>query len=396
VTRLFLLEPEPSPAWAPFAGARPIAELRAGAHRIRERWAAALGVPASDARVVDPSLTDFHETDEARVVAPEAVVGPALVVRSDVVPCGAVSADGGARLLAARLLPGRLVAGEEIVGWLLGDGERWRGGESGGSAISCDALPLRGAYDLIGALERLLGPDCLAAAGADPLPAGTIVLGDRALVRLQGAAVEPGVVFDTRAGAIVVAEGAEVRHGSRLEGPCWIGRGTRVLGGFIRGSAFGPRCSVRGEISGSVFLGYANKSHDGFVGHSAVGHWVNLGAGTTTSNLKNTYGPVRLDVGGRAIETGRTLLGALVGDHVKTAIGTMLSTGTVIGTGANVFGDAPPKWVPPFAWGSRGAERLDEAGFLRTAERVLPRRDVAVTPALRRSLSAIYRRSTVA
>jgi UDP-N-acetylglucosamine diphosphorylase/glucosamine-1-phosphate N-acetyltransferase len=396
VTRLFLLEPEPSPAWAPFAGARPIAELRAGAHRIRERWAAALGVPASDARVVDPSLTDFHETDEAPVVAPEAVVGPALVVRSDVVPCGTVSPGAAGRLGAGRLGAGRLVAGEETVGWVLGEGERWHRGAGDGSALPCDALPLRGAYDLIGALERLLGTDCLAVAGVDPLPAGSIVLGDAALVRLRGAAIEPGVVFDTRAGAIAIAEGAEVRHGTRLEGPCWIGPGTRVLGGFIRGSAFGPRCSVRGEISSSVFMGYANKSHDGFVGHSAVGQWVNLGAGTTTSNLKNTYGPVRLAVGGRTVETGRTFLGSLVGDHAKTAIGTMLSTGTVIGTGANVFGEAPPKWVPPFAWGSRGTERLDEAGFLRTAERVLPRRDVAVTPALRRSLSAIYRRSTVA
>ena len=177
--------------------------------------------------------------------------------------------------------------------------------------------------------------------------------------------------------AVVIEEGAEVRSGSRLEGPTYVGGGTRVLGGFIRTSVFGPECRVRGEIASTVFLGYGNKAHDGFVGHSVVGHWVNLGAGTTTSNLKSTYGAVRLEVGGVRIETGRSNLGSLFGDHAKTAIGTMLATGTVIGAGANVFGaPTPPKHVPDFAWGCAG-ERVSEDGFLTVARRVLARREVA-------------------
>lgn len=164
------------------------------------------------------------------------------------------------------------------------------------------------------------------------------------------------------------------------------------MGGFVRGSVVGPRSVVRGEVSSSVFVGYANKAHDGFVGHTIVGHWANLGAGTTTSNLKNTYGPVRLEVSGGRIETGRTFLGSLIGDHAKTAIGTMLPTGTVVGAGANVFGAGPiPKHVPPFAWGL-GGDRVSEEGFLRIAERVLPRREVAFTDARARSLSATWRR----
>src|SRR2546426_3492982 len=109
---------------------------------------------------------------------------------------------------------------------------------------------------------------------------------------------------------------------------------------------FRAHCKIRGEVSTCVFLGYANKAHDGFVGHSVIGRWVNLGAGTVTSDLKNTYGPVRLDVNGTALETGLQFLGSLIGDHAKTAIGTLLGTGTVIGAGANVF-DAvrPPKYV---------------------------------------------------
>jgi hypothetical protein len=131
------------------------------------------------------------------------------------------------------------------------------------------------------------------------------------------------------------------------------------------------------------------------VGHSVIGHWVNLGAGTTTSNLKNTYGTVRLDIKGNRIETRRLNLGSLIGDHAKTAIGTLLGTGTVISAGANVFGsNAPPKYVPPFAWGCFGSERMSEDGFLRIAERVMGRRDVAFSPERRESLRLTYLRST--
>jgi hypothetical protein len=147
-------------------------------------------------------------------------------------------------------------------------------------------------------------------------------------------------------------------------------------------------------VSTTVFFGYANKAHDGFVGHSVVGRWANLGAGTTTSNLKNTYGAVRLDVAGTRIETGRQLLGTLLGDHAKTAIGTLLPTGAVVGVGANVFGAAnAPKETAPFAWGTTG-ERASLDGFLTTARRVMPRRAVEVTDGVAAALTAAYRFGT--
>jgi UDP-N-acetylglucosamine diphosphorylase/glucosamine-1-phosphate N-acetyltransferase len=254
---------------------------------------------------------------------------------------------------------------------------------------------LRGSFDLITAIEDLLPGDC---AGflereRDPVPAASVILGDPSAVVCRGAQVEPGVVFDVREGPVIVESGTEVRNGSRLEGPLYIGSRSSVLGGHLRGSVFGPRTRIKGEVANSVFLGYANKSHDGFVGHSVIGHWVNLGAGTTTSNLKNTYGPVTLIVAGEQIETSRQFLGSLIGDHVKTAIGTMLGTGTVIGTGANLFGPTlVPKYVPPFAWGNAATERMTEDGFLRIAERVMPRREVPFTAERRASLAAMYRR----
>ena len=151
---------------------------------------------------------------------------------------------------------------------------------------------------------------------------------------------------------------------------------------------------MHGELSNCVLLGYANKSHDGFVGHSVIGQWANLGAGTITSNLKNTYGEVRLDLPGGRVPTGRTFLGSLIGDHAKTAIGTMLSTGSVIGAGANVVGAPVPRWVPPFAWGAGGAEFLDVDGFVRIAGRVMPRRQVELGAAEEASLRAMHARLT--
>jgi UDP-N-acetylglucosamine diphosphorylase/glucosamine-1-phosphate N-acetyltransferase len=389
VTQLFLLEPDvtTSGAWAPFAGVRPVSELRAGIWRIRERWEAAVGNDST--AVLGSYPASFSEGDEPPLRPPGAIPGPALVAASWFAPTG------------APLNPGeevrRLVHRDETVGWIVPPGERWDGPHQRGPELEIEGVPLRGTYDLLTALELLLAADCadFQAAPHQGVPVGSVILGDPAELIVLGASIEPAVVFDTRQGVIVVDQGAEIRSGTRLEGPLYVGPGTRVLGGFIRASVFGPECRVRGEISASVFLGYANKSHDGFVGHSVVGTWVNLGAGTTTSNLKNTYGTVRLDVDGERIDTGRLNLGSLIGDHAKTAIGTLLATGTVVSAGANVFGTTtPPKYVPPFAWGCSGSERMTEDGFLKIAERVMARRNVTFSAERRESLRGAFERST--
>lgn len=380
---LYLLDPEPAPAWAPFAGARPLCELRAGAHLIRERWETFIGVETAGIFAL-PHLAGFVEAGVPPVSGRHPVAGPAIIGSSTFAPCG----------LAPSLPDGafRLTSGGITVGWGIGPGATWDGPQPHAAALDVAGVVLHGVYDLLPALERLLSDDLRALLGdSDPLPAGSTVLGDPAAIGLHDAAVEPGVVFDVRNGPVVLESGAAVRAGSRLEGPLWIGANTHVLGGAVRASAIGPRVNVRGELSTCVFLGYANKAHDGFVGHSVIGRWANLGAGTITSNLKNTYGRVRLDVAGMPLETGLQFLGSLIGDHAKTAIGTLLSTGTVIGAGASVFeGVRAPRYVPPFAWGGTGDARMSKAGFLRIAERVLPRRDVAVDDATRALLERVY------
>jgi UDP-N-acetylglucosamine diphosphorylase/glucosamine-1-phosphate N-acetyltransferase len=380
---LYLLDPDPAPVWAPFAGVRPLCELRAGAYLIRERWETFIGTEAAGV-FTTPHLAGFEEPGMPPVGPRRRVTGPAVIGSSTFAP------HGFAPDLPA--VPARLVSRGITVGWAVPAGATWDGPLADAQAVEVPGLVLHGVFDLIPALQKLLLDDTRAMLGdSDPVPAGSTVIGDPAALALHEALVEPGVVFDVSHGPVVVDSGVEIRAGTRLEGPVWIGANARVVGGDIRGSAIGPHCTVRGEMANSVFLGYGNKAHDGFLGHSVVGRWVNLGAGTITSNLKNTYGPVRLDVAGTVIETGQQFLGTLAGDHAKTAIGTLLGTGTIVGAGASVFDPVrSPKYVAPFAWGGSASARMSRDGFLKTVERVMPRRDVEVTDAMRAVLGRVY------
>ena len=387
MSALYLIEPEdPGAAWAPFTAAGPLAELRAGIWRLRERWER--GLARRTTGIVAPHAAGHALPHGPALVGVERLTGPGWVADATFAPKLPMRAVGSAR---------RLVHGGRTVAWRLDAGQRWNGPFSDGDGVVIEGRALVGAFDLITVLEQFLFTDTLAALGGsvDAIPAGTIVLGNSDAVALRGAVLEPGVVLDARKGAIVLERGVQVRSGTRLEGPLWAGAGTWLVGGQLRHVSIGPQCRVHGEVSTSVFTGHANKSHDGFLGHSVIGEWVNLGAGTITSNLKNTYGPIRLDVADQRIETQRTNLGALIGDHVKTAIGTLLPTGAVVGAGANLFG-APraPKYVAPFAWGGDSAERIPVESFVTMAKRIMPRRDVAVDATLEASLRALHARLT--
>lgn len=233
--------------------------------------------------------------------------------------------------------------------------------------------------------------EVLADAPTQELPPGVLAIGDgeneEALTIDPTAVVYPGVTLDTEHGAIVIAEKAVVRPGAILVGPVYVGPGSTVLErALIRGNtAIGPVCKVAGEIGGTIFQGYANKGHDGYLGDSWVGEWVNLGAGTTNSNLLNTYGEVIACAapGGSNERTGEQFLGAMIGDHVKTAICTRIMTGTVIHTGAMLAQTAAAAGcVPGFAWWTdvqRRAYRLDK--FMETMRAAMARRKVTPTEA---------------
>ena len=216
-------------------------------------------------------------------------------------------------------------------------------------------------------------------------PPGVHKLGSGHLSIGAGTFIEPSVVIDTRGGPVVIDRDVHVHAFTRIAGPAYVGPGCILLGGAFGDISFGPQCRIRGEVRATIILGYSNKAHDGFLGHAVLGRWVNLGAMTTNSNLKNNYGPVRLDVAGTVLDTGMTKVGCFLGDHVKTGIGTLLNTGTIIGAGSNVFGGAmPPKYVPPFSWGvGSDLTTHDVERFLSSTEVVMSRRDQPLPDSMR-------------
>jgi UDP-N-acetylglucosamine diphosphorylase / glucose-1-phosphate thymidylyltransferase / UDP-N-acetylgalactosamine diphosphorylase / glucosamine-1-phosphate N-acetyltransferase / galactosamine-1-phosphate N-acetyltransferase len=186
------------------------------------------------------------------------------------------------------------------------------------------------------------------------LPGGVLAIGEHDVTISPDAVVYPMVVLDASEGPIVIDEHATVRPGAIIIGPAYIGRGSTVLDrALIKAhTAIGPVCKVAGEVGGTIFQGYANKGHDGHLGDSWIGAWANLGAGTTNSNLLNTYDQVIAQAAPDAprVRTGLQFLGCVLGDHVKTAIQTRLMTGAMIGTGSMLAAMTPPTAVGRFEW----------------------------------------------
>lgn len=202
------------------------------------------------------------------------------------------------------------------------------------------------------------------------------------------ARIEPLTVADTTHGPVVIDAGAVISAFTRLEGPCYIGPRTQVFGAKIRaGTSLGSECRVGGEVEASILHGHSNKYHEGFLGHSYVGEWVNLGAGTHNSDLRNDYGEVTIIQHGLPVQTGCNKVGCFLGDHTKTGLGTLLNTGTNVGAFCNLLpaGRFAPKYVPSFTswWNGSLREAFTLEQLLTTAEIAMKRRGVTLTDAHR-------------
>ena len=207
--------------------------------------------------------------------------------------------------------------------------------------------------------------------------------------------ISPGVVIDATDGPVIVAENVQINSHSLLRGPLYIGGGSIVQPQtFVRNCIIGPVCKIGGEVSATIIQGYSNKSHFGFLGNAYIGQWVNFGAGTTNSNLKNNYTPVTISVNEQVIETGELFIGLFAGDYSTFAIGTTLNTGTNIGPGCNVVTSGfPPKRLKPFTWYLNGRQkRADEKMFLETAEAMQSRRGKTLSEAEKYILTNILRK----
>ena len=388
--RLFLFDDGRARRWAPFTLTRPAGELLFGCMTLKERAERVFGAKCAG-HLTRRALIGFEEPGAAHAVA-----------------LNDVGTRGHRILLSSRAAPyfdgieipadlTHLTVAGVPAGWILPDGaplpsELWLRDPSAasklGRVLELKGTMLQSPWDLVARNPERIKADIAALWPGGDQPHGVIRIGDGAVSLGGDATIEPGVFADTRQGPIRLAEGVRVEGPARLIGPLFVGARTKILGGSVGTSSIGPVSIVRGEVADSVLLGYVNKAHDGYIGHSLLGRWVNLGAFTTNSDLKNNYGTVRVWTPDGDTDTGLLKVGCFLGDHVKTGIGTTLNTGTVIGAGTNVFGGVmPPSAVPPFCWGAGAAlseHRLDK--FLETAERAMGRRNQALSAGMRRVL----------
>ena len=398
--QLVMFDDARAQAWHPLTLTRPAGELLFGAHTQRERAELVFGGRCVG-HVAGAQLRGFAEHDAAPCIDPSEV-GTAvarLYLLSRAVPGWQQPAAWPSRTSG-------LVMNGEPVGWYVPAGERapepsalLDAGAGGSDVLTLNGMVLQHVWELIARNPAQVTADAAAArsrgVSTGAVPGHTQLIGSADDVLLGAdVTIEPGVVIDVAHGPVWLDDGVDVRAFTRLAGPSYIGRGSTVLGGPIAEVSVGPVCKVHGEIEASIVLGYANKAHDGFLGHAYLGRWVNLGALTTNSDLKNNYGTIRLWTPEGDVDTGEIKIGCLLGDHVKTGIGTMLNTGTVVGAGSNLYGAAmPPKYVPPFSWGS-GSDLTGYAldRFLQTAATVMARRGVELEPGMRDVLVRAHER----
>lgn len=205
-----------------------------------------------------------------------------------------------------------------------------------------------------------------------------------------------GTIINATNGPVYIGKYSEIMEGSLIRGPFALCEHSEIkMGAKIYGpTTIGPYSKVGGEVNNSVFFGYSNKAHDGFLGQSVIAEWCNIGADTNVSNLKNTYDEIRIwnYHAETFISTGLQFCGLIMGDHSKTGINTMLNTGTVVGVNVNIFGSGFPRnFVPSFSWGgASGFSTYDLKKAIKVAESVFSRRNKEFNEIEKQVLSYVY------
>ena len=373
---VILFEDEGYRPFLPLVYTRPVFDLRCGIFTLRERLAALLGhAPAAICR---PHLSTFYGAGRwplglLGASQPLTFVNgraldldwlPGLLDAPDntvLVTDTGPGLLGGPVLLGARLSPA--LASAVLLDLLeqrsvaaLAELRRFA------RVVEVDARLLAFPWDIITANGEQIVRDLPllirqvgwpTAADRPPAGAGVVIHNPAQVYLHPDAKLDGPLVLDARDGPIVI-DAARVEPFSFIQGPAAIGAGALIASARIRGeTTIGPVCRVGGEVEASVIQGYSNKHHDGFLGHSYLGEWVNIGAMTTNSDLKNTYGSIRVVIDGFGqLDSGILKLGCFLADHVKLGIGVHLNGGAVIGAGSNIFGvHFAPKTIPPFTWG---------------------------------------------
>ncbi len=298
--------------------------------------------------------------------------------------------DGHLAWIALEPEEAQLLTDDDYADTLLGIARTRRVVEASGTMITRP-------WDLVSHNGRQLELDFADEGVSQPANSAHVqCLGDDRDVYISAQAdIDPYVVIDTRTGPVSIDRDVHIQSFTRIEGPCHIARGARVFRALIHhGTTIGPECRVGGEIEESILHSHVNKYHEGFLGHSYVCPWVNLGAITTTSDLKSDYSDVAVPLQGEMVDTGLTKVGSFLGDHTKTAIDSMFNTGSSIGIMALVLpgGRLLPRHIPSFcnvSFGDVAASwPLEQA--LHTAKMAMQRRGCELTKTAETLLRHVY------
>lgn len=264
--------------------------------------------------------------------------------------------------------------------------------------VEVTGVELEYPWDLVNQNHRQLLADFSSNLPADQYNGDTenlTIVGPPDLVSLSSSTeIDPFVVLDTRKGPIVIEQDAKIQAFTRVEGPAYIGKGTQLFRANIKaGTTAGPHCRLGGEIEKSIVHGYVNKYHDGFLGHSYICPWVNLGAQTSNSDLKNDYSEVKVPLAGVSVETNSVKVGCFIGDHAKTGLNSLFNTGTSVGVMSMVLpvGELLPKHIPSFSrfWLGRIDSQIDIPNLFQLADLTMKRRGLALSAAQRQLLVSL-------
>jgi UDP-N-acetylglucosamine diphosphorylase / glucose-1-phosphate thymidylyltransferase / UDP-N-acetylgalactosamine diphosphorylase / glucosamine-1-phosphate N-acetyltransferase / galactosamine-1-phosphate N-acetyltransferase len=339
----------------PFTLCRSLQETRVGILTIREKWEKMMGLTSVDKKQVNYKDSDCHvDFDQLRtgdswwLLHGNILPTPGLCAAIRSLRNGDCLLDNSGSAIAYRVSKKQVIGSHKVkMQRSLPCQEQVHSLVYPWDILRLNAWALQADFKLLTRGRR-----------SAVVPKGTKVIGRGKLFIEKGATVYPATI-NTQEGPVYIASGATVMEGSLIRGPVAIGQGACVkMGTRLYGATtVGPFCTVGGEIKHSVFQGYSNKAHDGYLGDAVIGHWCNLGAGTTNSNIKNNASPVKVWTLNGEKEAGQKC-GVMMGDFSQTAINTSINTGTVIGLGCNVMGQGlTPSYVPCFSWGQDGIER---------------------------------------
>ena len=355
----------------PFVYTRPVADIRVGILTIREKWEMMLGVKTS-------TLTEDYlgkkyplvKTGDNILINGSVLPTKQLIERIAKLESGETLAKDDA-ILAMRLSAeeiDRLEENEDLIEHLF-EGDFLKINNSW-DIFSLNAQAIQDDFKLLTKNRKSVA-----------LPTTNFVKGDKKNIFLEKGAKVDFAFLNAENGPIYIGKDAEVWEGSKIRGPFALCENAilKMDAKIYGGTTVGPHCKVGGEVNNVVFFGYSNKAHDGFLGNSVVGEWCNFGADTNNSNLKNTYDNIRIySIAEETfVNTGLQFCGLLMGDHSKTGINTMFTTGTVVGVSCNIFGSGYQRnFIPSFSWGgAQGLKPFNMKRAFEVATAVFKRRD---------------------